>query len=133
VIVERGKPADQIFLIAHGKLNKIGVGKYGDETVLGVLIDGDHFTYRAVVESGDTWDFTVKAVTSGTLLVLSQQVFEEIVAQSKALQAHIARFKASSQRPRMGRPPSPWPPDTEASPSCRPPSSTMRPSPASTS
>jgi CRP-like cAMP-binding protein len=54
VIVERGKPANQIFLIAHGKLNKIGVGKYGDETVLGVLIDGDHFTYRAVVETGDT-------------------------------------------------------------------------------
>jgi Phage capsid-like protein/Cyclic nucleotide-binding domain len=99
VIVERGKPADQIFLIAHGKLNKIGRGKYGDETVLGALIDGDHFTYRAVVETGDTWDFTVKAVTSGTLLVLSQQGFEEIVGQSEALQAHIARFKASSQRP----------------------------------
>jgi hypothetical protein len=99
VIVERGKPADQIFLIAHGKLNKIGVGKYGDETVLGTLIDGDHFTYRAVVESGDNWDFTVKAVTSGTLLVLSQQAFEQMVAQSEALQAHIARFQASSQRP----------------------------------
>ena len=99
VIVERGKPADQIFLIAHGKLNKIGVGKYGDETVLGVLIDGDYFTYQAVVETGDTWDFTVKAVTSGTLLVLSQYAFEQVVAQSNALQGHIARFKASAQRP----------------------------------
>ena len=99
VIVERGQPADRIFLIAHGKVNKIGVGKYGDETVLGALTDGDHFTYQAVVESGDYWDFTVKAVTSGTLLVLSQQAFEQVVAQSEALQAHIARFKASSQRP----------------------------------
>ena len=98
VIVERGQSAEQVFLIAHGKLNKIGVGKYGDETVLGVLTDGDHFTYRAVVESGDTWDFTVKAVSSGTLLVLSQQAFEEVVAQSEALQAHIAQFKASSER-----------------------------------
>jgi Phage capsid-like protein/Cyclic nucleotide-binding domain len=99
VIVERGKPADQIFLIAHGKLNKIGVGKYGDETVLGVLIDGDYFTYHAVVETGDKWDFTVKAVTSGTLLVLSQEAFEQVVAQSDALRGHIARFKANSQRP----------------------------------
>jgi CRP-like cAMP-binding protein len=99
VIVERGQSADQIFLIAHGKVNKIGVGKYGDELVLGVLIDGDHFTYQAVVESGDTWDFTVKAVTSGTLLVLSQQAFEQVVAQSEALQAHIVRFQASSQQP----------------------------------
>ena len=64
MIVERGKPADQVFLIAHGKVNKIGVGKYGDETVLGVLTDGDHFSYQAVVESEDTWDFTVKAVTA---------------------------------------------------------------------
>jgi Phage capsid-like protein/Cyclic nucleotide-binding domain len=99
VIVERGKPANQIFLIAHGKLNKIGRGKYGDETVLGVLIDGDYFTYQAVVETGDTWDFTVKAVTSGTLLVLSQEAFEQVVAQSDALQGHIARFKAGAQRP----------------------------------
>lgn len=99
VIVERGQAADQIFLIAHGKLNKIGVGKYGDETVLGVLVDGDYFTYQAVVESGDHWDFTVKAVTSGTLLVLSQQAFEQVVARSEALQAHLARFQASSQRP----------------------------------
>jgi CRP-like cAMP-binding protein len=99
VIVERGQPADQIFLIAHGKVNKIGLGKYGDETVLGVLADGDHFTYQAVVESGDYWDFTVKAVTSGTLLVLSQLAFEQVVAQSEALQAHIAWFQASSQRP----------------------------------
>src|SRR6185437_3905555 len=28
VIVELGRPADQIVLIAHGKANKIGVGKY---------------------------------------------------------------------------------------------------------
>jgi Phage capsid-like protein/Cyclic nucleotide-binding domain len=99
VIVEQGQPADQIFLIAHGKVNKIGLGKYGDQTVLGVLADGDHFLYQAVMESGDYWDFTVKAVTSGTLLVLSQQAFEQVVAQSEALQAHIASFHASSQRP----------------------------------
>ena len=42
MIVERGRPADQVILIAHGKVNKLGTGKYGDETVLGVLADGDH-------------------------------------------------------------------------------------------
>ena len=31
VIVEQGKPADSIVLIAHGKVEKIGKGKYGDE------------------------------------------------------------------------------------------------------
>ncbi|HVF13116.1 MAG TPA: cyclic nucleotide-binding domain-containing protein, partial [Acidimicrobiales bacterium] len=56
VIVEWGQPADQICLIAHGKVNKIGPGKYGDETVLATLADGDHFSYRAIVESQDFWE-----------------------------------------------------------------------------
>jgi len=30
VITEQGKPADSICLIAHGKVNRIGKGKYGD-------------------------------------------------------------------------------------------------------
>ena len=63
VIVERGQPADQICLIAHGKVNKIGAGKYGDESVLETLADGDHFTYRAILESDDFWEYTVKAIT----------------------------------------------------------------------
>src|SRR5262245_28079502 len=41
VIVEIGKPADRIVLIAHGKVNKIGVGKYGDQAVVGVVAYGD--------------------------------------------------------------------------------------------
>ena len=32
VITEAGKEADSICLIAHGKVNRIGAGKYGDET-----------------------------------------------------------------------------------------------------
>ena len=72
VIVEWGEPADQICLIAHGKIEKTGLGKFGDETVLGVLADGDHFSYRAIIESQDLWEFTAKAVTSATVLTLSQ-------------------------------------------------------------
>jgi CRP-like cAMP-binding protein len=97
VIVERGHPADQICLIAHGKLDKIGVGKYGDETVLETLVDGDHFTYKAILESDDLWEFTVKATTPGTLLSLSQQSFEELVGQSDSLRTHIENFRNSPE------------------------------------
>ena len=51
VIVERGDPADQIVLIAHGKVNKIMTGKYGDDEVVDVWADGDHFSFRAILES----------------------------------------------------------------------------------
>src|SRR5919109_2986242 len=98
-IVEAGPPAELICLIAHGKVNKIGLGKYGDETVLGVLADGDHFTYQAIIETGDVWPFTARAVTRCTTLILTQQAFEEVVASSPTLQAHIERFRAGPGRP----------------------------------
>jgi CRP-like cAMP-binding protein len=92
VIVEAGQPAEQITLIAHGKVNRIGTGEYGDQTVLGVMADGEHFSYRAIVENQDTWDYTVKAVTHVTVLTLTQQSFEELMGQSDALREHVQRF-----------------------------------------
>ena len=99
VIVEKDQPADQVFLIAHGKMNKIGVGEFEGETVLGVLADGDYFGDRTLVEAQDTWPYTVKAVTACTVLALPQQVLEELLNQSAALRAHVERFKANLQRP----------------------------------
>jgi CRP-like cAMP-binding protein len=94
VIVEVGRPADQVFLIARGKVNKVGAGKYGDETVLGVLADGDHFGFRALVDSEQSWDFTAKAVTPCTVLALSAMVFQEVADRSDALRAHVEQFRA---------------------------------------
>jgi cyclic nucleotide-binding protein len=41
-IVTAGSPADELILIAHGRVEKRGTGKYGDENVLGTLADGDY-------------------------------------------------------------------------------------------
>ncbi|HEY2764516.1 MAG TPA: family 2B encapsulin nanocompartment shell protein [Pseudonocardiaceae bacterium] len=97
VIIEAGTPADRIFLIAHGKVNKIGPGQYGGQAVLAVMADGDHFSSEAVVESDDLWPFTIKTVTPTTVLSLSQTDFETIVAQSDALRAHVEVFRAGPQ------------------------------------
>ena len=99
LIVEVGQPAEHVFLIAHGKAVKVGVGMYGDETTLGVLADGDHFGDQAVVESDDRWAFTVKAITPCTVLALPQQVFEDLIARSPALHAHVEKFKESLKLP----------------------------------
>ena len=98
ILTEAGKEADSICLIAHGKVNRIGAGKYGDETVLEVLADGDHYSYQALLESKDYWQFTVKAVTACTALILQQDAFEQIVAQFPSLQKHLAEFKARSKK-----------------------------------
>jgi CRP-like cAMP-binding protein len=98
-LVETGQPADRVFLIAHGKLNKIGPGKYGEPTVLAVLADGDYFGDRELVESRDSWGFSVTAVTPCTVLAAPRQALEEIVGGSEALQAHVEAFRAQAGQP----------------------------------
>lgn len=100
VLVEAGKPAEHLFLIAHGKVKKIGQGKYDDVVVLDVLADGEYFGDRQLVESRDSWEYTVKAVTRCTVLSIEQGVFEELVAQSASLRAQVEAFKATLDKPR---------------------------------
>ncbi len=99
-ILQEGQPADQVFLIAHGKVNRIRTGEFGDPTVLDVLSDGDYFGVRELVESHDNWTYSVRAVTPCTVLVLPQQAFEEMCDQSEALRAHVDRFRAQLDLPR---------------------------------
>ncbi|RKH57416.1 family 2B encapsulin nanocompartment shell protein [Corallococcus aberystwythensis] len=98
VITESGKEADSIVLIAHGKVNRIGTGKYGEPLVLETLADGDHYSYQALLESQDYWQFTAKAVTPVIALILQQSAFEAVVAQVPSLQKHIEDFKARSKK-----------------------------------
>jgi hypothetical protein len=98
-LVGFGNPSDEAFLIAHGKVNKIGPGKYGNDTVLGVLADGDHFGDETLIDPQDIWEFTAKAVTAGIALVLPQRAFDEALSQSEALRAHVDRFKARLKSP----------------------------------
>ncbi|MGH3693035.1 MAG: family 2B encapsulin nanocompartment shell protein [Pseudonocardiaceae bacterium] len=95
-IVQAGDPADQLFIIAHGKVNKIGPGKYSEPTVLAVLADGDYFGDRELVESQDTWSYTVTAVTPCKVLALSEQEFQQIADRSDPLRESIARYRATA-------------------------------------
>ncbi|MEV6522673.1 family 2B encapsulin nanocompartment shell protein [Longispora sp. NPDC051575] len=99
VIVEFGHVADQVFLVAHGKVNKVGVGEYGDQVVLGMLADGDYFGDQSLVEDQGIWEYTVKAVTSCTVLTLSRRAFEDVAAQSPHLLAQIATHRESALQP----------------------------------
>jgi len=103
VVVEEGQPANQIVLIAHGKLNKTATGKYDERTVLEVLGDGDHLSYRALTPAQDNWPFTVTALTQTTVLTLSSAVYEEIIGQSDALRAHIEQYEANRGKPQNRR------------------------------
>ncbi|MGH3713759.1 MAG: family 2B encapsulin nanocompartment shell protein [Micromonosporaceae bacterium] len=93
VIAEAGRPADQLFLIAHGKVNKLGAGEYGETTVLGVLADGQYFGDQVLAGSRGKWEFTVTAVTPCTMLVLPRRSFQQMNGKSDPIRQHIQRVQ----------------------------------------
>ncbi len=97
VIVQANQPADRLFLIANGKANKLGTGKYGDQTVLEVLADGEHFGAPSVLAG--TWPYTVQAVTGCTVLSLQFQTLQDLLNQSPELRAQVEQAQARAQLP----------------------------------
>jgi CRP-like cAMP-binding protein len=99
VIVQEGQPANQVLLIAHGKVNKLKAGKYEAETLRDILADGDCFGGEAIVLSQETWEVSLKAVTRCIVLSLPIQAFRELMNQSATLQAQVDRFRAILSKP----------------------------------
>jgi hypothetical protein len=99
VIVTAGAPAEQVILIAHGKVSKIGAGEYGDEIVLGSFVDGSYFGEQTLGDETGTWPFTAKALTPVTVLTLRRQSFQEMNGQSDPLRDHIRAVLASPRKP----------------------------------
>jgi CRP-like cAMP-binding protein len=101
-IVEFGHESNEAFLIAHGKVTKVGPGRYGDETILDTLANGDHFGDETLVDPQSMWEYSVKAVTSCTVLMLPQRAFDELLDRSEPLREQVAAFqsgKAAAQNP----------------------------------
>ena len=97
VIVQANQPADRIFLIAYGKANKLGTGKYGDQTVLEVLADGEHFGAPSMLAGN--WPYTVQAATRCTVLSLQSQALQALLNQSPELRAQVEQAQAQAQLP----------------------------------
>ncbi|HWH12264.1 MAG TPA: cyclic nucleotide-binding domain-containing protein, partial [Solirubrobacteraceae bacterium] len=89
VIVTAGGPIERVYLLAHGKVNRIGEGKYGDEAVLGTLADGSYFGEQVMLDDELEWDVTVKAVTRCIVLSLPRKAFREAVGRSASLREYI--------------------------------------------
>ncbi|MBB6170966.1 CRP-like cAMP-binding protein [Nocardiopsis mwathae] len=97
VLVEAGAPADRVYLIAHGKVDRFAEGEYDEQTLLDVLVDGDHFGDDALVDAESTWDTTVKAVTRCTVLTLERSEFQQVLDASEALRAQVDRNRSEEE------------------------------------
>ncbi|MDX2099001.1 MAG: family 2B encapsulin nanocompartment shell protein [Leptolyngbyaceae cyanobacterium bins.59] len=99
VIVEEGQPIEQVFLIAHGKINKLKDGKYERQALRDILADGDTFGGEAIALGQPIWEATFQAITRCTVLSLPIQRFREILNQSEALQTQLDRFRELIDKP----------------------------------
>ncbi|MFI0740298.1 family 2B encapsulin nanocompartment shell protein [Streptomyces sp. NPDC021100] len=94
ILATKGEPVDGVVLLAHGRVEKIGEGPYGDDAVLGVLADGDHFGGDTLLASGATWEYTARAATACTVLVLPKLAFDQAVERSESLRGHVERIRS---------------------------------------
>ncbi|EPH46627.1 putative protein SrpI [Streptomyces aurantiacus JA 4570] len=97
-LVERGAPADRLYLIAHGRIGQTSVGRYGDEVALDVLADGERFGEHALLDEDAQWAHTATAETPGTLLTLSRADFAAVLEAAPGLREHIEEFRSLSSR-----------------------------------
>ncbi|WP_395295623.1 family 2B encapsulin nanocompartment shell protein [Kitasatospora hibisci] len=97
VLVAAGAPSDEVFVIAYGKLDRLGSGKYGEEAVVGTLADGDHLGDEALRSEG-VWPYTVRAATAGTVLALPRSSFQALANRSEALQLQITDYRAGFEQ-----------------------------------
>ncbi|GHE04745.1 family 2B encapsulin nanocompartment shell protein [Streptomyces alanosinicus] len=94
VIADFGNQTGEVYLLAHGRVEKIGTGPYGDDAVLGVLADGAYFGEQALLDPDAIWEFTVRADTATTVLILSRQDFAQVAERSDTLRAHLEQLRA---------------------------------------
>jgi CRP-like cAMP-binding protein len=99
-VVEIGDPVDRVYLVAHGKLNRLGVGRYGHQGVLGVVADGGYFGDELLLGGTGTWEFGTRALTRCIVLSLAREAFEDVVARSPELRAHLDAARAAAAHPR---------------------------------
>ncbi|MFB7497494.1 family 2B encapsulin nanocompartment shell protein [Streptomyces sp. NPDC056161] len=99
VIVTAGRPADHVYLVAHGKVEQIGQGPYGEEAVVALLADGDAFGGQVLAGPDGAWEFTARAATATTVLALPHAAYLEVAERHEALRTHVERALRDSRPP----------------------------------
>ncbi|MFF0060633.1 family 2B encapsulin nanocompartment shell protein [Streptomyces sp. NPDC005279] len=90
VLAASGSDAGRVFLLAHGRVEQIGTGPYGDEAVLGVLADGAYFGDQTLTDREAVWEYTARAATACTVLVLTRDDVLNLAERTESLRTHLA-------------------------------------------
>ncbi|MGW3627437.1 family 2B encapsulin nanocompartment shell protein [Streptomyces sp. NPDC000880] len=98
VLATAGTAADRVYLLAHGRVEQLGTGPYGDEAELGVLADGAYFGDQALLDREASWQYTARATTACTVLVLTRDDVLNLAERVDSLRAHLAGLSSLPQQ-----------------------------------
>lgn len=96
-LAQQGRPMDGLYLIAHGRVEEFGSGPFGDQSSLGLMVDGDHFGEEVLTEDAPEWDHDVIAATPAIVLTLPVAAVAELVERIPALGEHLQRFREAAR------------------------------------
>ncbi|WP_055694481.1 family 2B encapsulin nanocompartment shell protein, partial [Streptomyces prasinopilosus] len=94
VITSFGSPADEVFLLAHGRIEKVGTGPYGSDESLGILADGAYFGDQALLDEDAIWEYTTRTLTACTVLVLPREAVAQVAERSETLSGHLRQQRS---------------------------------------
>jgi CRP-like cAMP-binding protein len=93
-VFSEGQPGDRFYLIARGQVKVTTVGPAGEDHVLDLLSDGDHFGELALIQDRPR-TATIRTATPSVFLTMSRQDFLELVAttpeMSRMLEQRMTR------------------------------------------
>ncbi|MBZ9642602.1 family 2B encapsulin nanocompartment shell protein [Streptomyces sp. PSKA30] len=98
VIAGFGNQTDEVYLLAHGRVEKIGTGPYGEDESLGILADGAYLGDQALLDPDAIWEYTARAITACTVLVLSRRDVEQVAERADSLREHLRQRRAIPQQ-----------------------------------
>ncbi|WP_043632543.1 family 2B encapsulin nanocompartment shell protein [Nonomuraea candida] len=99
VVAVAGTPVAETGVIAHGRLERVDKGPYGEPQFLGVIADGDQLGDEALTADDPRWPCTYRAATACTLLFARREELRRIAARSPTLRAHLAAHLDRLSRP----------------------------------
>ncbi len=96
VLATAGRPADEVVLLAHGKVGTFTTSEYDGQAALDVLADGAFFGDQVLTGTQQSWHVTVKALTPCIVLTLPRWELEEVTGRSEGLRTHLQRVATSA-------------------------------------
>ncbi len=92
ILAEEGSDVREVFVVAHGRIERLTTSKYGTTEHAGVITDGDQIGDEAVGVDDPQWSATLRCATAGTVLVLNWDVLLDLLHSESSLREHLEDF-----------------------------------------